>query len=123
MLFYHITTGALYRDDEFLGMGYSGAGMGANSGRNNLEMVRDPDKGPIPPGLYAIGIPYTHRKEGPLTMNLTPQPGTDVFGRFAFHIHGNNAINNASHGCIILGPTIRKNIIMCGDAFITVLAT
>lgn len=117
MLFYKISDGELLRDEEFMGTGYSGTGLG----RNNLSMCSVANIGPIPPGIYSIGLPYTHPVEGPLVMNLTPSDETETFGRSAFHIHGDNARNDASHGCIILGPSIRKEIINSGEKFITVL--
>jgi hypothetical protein len=43
-------------------------------------------------------------------MHLDPLPGTSTFGRSLFRIHGNNAVNDASHGCVILGPFIRRAI-------------
>jgi hypothetical protein len=35
-------------------------------------------------------------------------------------IHGNNAQNNASQGCIILGPDIRQQISASGDHVLAV---
>src|SRR5450631_2642024 len=103
MFYYHIKTGDFLLDDEFWGTGYSGAGTVYSQGRNNENMVMVKDRGPIPPGVYKIEKPaYTHPVEGPYVMNLIPQPGTSCFDRSGFHIHGNNARNDASHGCIIL---------------------
>lgn len=120
MLFYHIATGTLLKDTTFWGTGYSGAGKTYIEGRNNARMCNVPNKGPIPVGKYEIGLPYLHPTEGPCVMNLTPCPETNTFGRSAFHIHGDNARNDASHGCIILGPAIRKQIALSGEKFITV---
>lgn len=47
-------------------------------------------------------------------MRLTPI-GHSALGRSAFMIHGNNVQNNASQGCIILGPTLRQQIAGSGD--------
>lgn len=116
MYTYQITTGELLNNSgEFIGTGYSGAGLTIAYGRNNPDMVSVHNKGPIPPGFYSIGLPYTHHTEGPCVMNLTPLSETDDFGRSAFHIHGNNVNNNASQGCIILGPSIRAAIAKSGD--------
>lgn len=116
MFTYQISTGELLDNTgKFVGTGYSGAGLVLSDGRNNPAMVEDQDKGPIPPGFYQIGLPYHHPTEGPCTMNLTPLPETNDFGRSAFHIHGNNVNNNASLGCIILGPSIRTQIARSGD--------
>lgn len=113
---YQITTGELLDAAErFVGTGYSGAGLRFQDGRNNPAFISDADVGPIPPGFYKIGLPYHHPTEGPCTMNLTPIPPTNDFGRSAFHIHGNNVDNNASKGCIILGPSIRTQIARSGD--------
>lgn len=107
---YQISTGELTRDGEFVGTGYSGSGYTAADGRNNPAMVHIHGKGPIPPGLYQIEKPRDSETLGPCVMNLTPMPGTNDFGRSLFRIHGNNKANNASHGCIILGPSIRHLI-------------
>jgi hypothetical protein len=48
-------------------------------------------------------------------MNLDPVDGTNTFGRSLFRIHGDNARHDASEGCIILGPSIRKLIAASGD--------
>jgi hypothetical protein len=54
-------------------------------------------------------------------MNLTPQPDTDTFGRNLFRIHGNNAANDASHGCAIAGPDIRNQINNSSDHILQVV--
>lgn len=110
MLYYHIKTGSLYRDKVWLGTGYSGAGKRYQDGRNNPFKVAIPNVGSIPPGIYAIGEPYTHPKLGVLTFALKPMSGTETFGRSEFRIHGDNASNDASHGCIILGKALRTII-------------
>jgi len=94
-----------------IGSGYSGTGPG----RNNPAMSSVQDVGPIPPGFYQIGNAINSPTTGPNTLPLTPMPGTNTFGRFGFLIHGNNATNNASTGCIILGPDIRRRINESGD--------
>jgi Tlde1 domain len=100
--------------------GYSGTG----AGRNNPAMQAVANVGPIPQGVYEIGLPYYDGHLGPKVMALTPQPGTETFGRSLFRIHGNNAVNDASHGCIILPPWIRDQIGALPDAdrFVTVTA-
>ncbi len=121
---YHISTGTLLLKDSagamFIGTGYSGAGKTLEEGRNNVAMISVHEKGPCPIGSYTIGLPYHHDKLGPITMNLTPTESTNTFGRSAFRIHGDNARNDASHGCIILGPDIRRRIGASGDKFLTV---
>ena len=44
---------------------------------------------------------------GPKTIELIPLPGNKMFGRNLFRMHGNNAENDASEGCIIMGPKAR----------------
>lgn len=83
--------------------GYSGHGLG----RNNPDMEKDQGIGPIPRGDYTIGHWYDDQHLGPVVMHLDPKSGTDTFGRSLFRIHGNNAANDASHGCIILDHATR----------------
>ena len=89
-----------------VGAGYSGTG----AGRNNSAMQNVPFVGPTPQGTYDIGPAYRNPNTGPMTMNLTPQPGTNTFGRNLFRIHGNNAANDASQGCPIAPPNVRNQI-------------
>ena len=108
---YSQSTGELRHDGKRVGQGYSGAGMTAATGRNNPAMQGVVNQGPIPTGQWSIGPAYDdpHGK-GPIVMALTPV-GHNMAGRDGgFLIHGNNSTNNASEGCIILGPAIRKKI-------------
>ena len=113
---YNQKDGEIARDGQFEGTGYSGAG----DGRNNPALESVPNMGPIPRGLYRIGPARTSTTLGPVVMNLDPAPGTETFGRDLFRIHGDNARHDASHGCIILGPSIRREIAASGDADLTV---
>lgn len=115
---YSQSTGELLHDGVFEGTGYSGTG----DRRNDPDAQAFPAVGPIPRGDYTIGAAYDHAHLGPRTMNLEPQPGTDTFGRDLFRIHGDNARHDASHGCIILGPAIRKLIAESDDNELTVTA-
>lgn len=110
-------SGDLLHVGVFEGTGYSGCGIG----RNNPVAQRVPDIGPTPQGDYHIGPAYDHPILGRYVMNLDPLPGTDTFGRDLFRIHGDNARHDASHGCIILGPAIRRLIASSGDQSMTVL--
>ena len=96
---YRQSTGKLTNDSEAGSVCYSGHG----SGVNNPAMQDAAMVGPIPVGSYTIGAPSTHPKLGPLAMALTPNPGTDTFGRSGFFMHGDNSALNhsASEGCII----------------------
>ena len=116
---YRQTDGELLHDGVFEGTGYSGTG----AGRNNPDMQSVPNVGPIPQGTYKIGPAHDEIGTlGPCVMNLDPTDYTDDFGRSAFRIHGNNAANDASHGCIILGPQIRQMIAASTDRDLTVTA-
>jgi hypothetical protein len=111
---YSQATGELRHNGILVGTGYSGAGTSAATGRNNPAMQGVQNQGPIPVGLYSIGQVYNHPQKGPNSMNLTPV-GHNALGRSGFMIHGNNIQNNASHGCIILGPNIRNQIATSSD--------
>jgi len=116
---YSQTTGKLTEDNVFQGIGYSGTG----EGRNNPAMQDVPDVGPIPQGQYIIGVAYDNRGGlGPCVMHLDPYPSTNTFGRSLFRIHGNDIDNDASHGCVILGPAIRQLISDSHDRTLLVTA-
>ncbi len=53
-------------------------------------------------------------------MNLDPV-GHDALGRTDFRIHGDNVNHDASHGCIILGPLIRRAIADSADKVLEVV--
>ena len=53
-------------------------------------------------------------------MNLQPI-NHNALGRSGFMIHGNNVQNNASQGCIILGPALRQQIANSGDTTLIVV--
>lgn len=117
MYTYSQSTGELLHNGVFVGTGYSGIGIGRNSpAEESVQNV-----GPIPRGNYIIGVAYADGHLGPVVMNLDPVSGTNTFGRSLFRIHGNNTDNDASHGCIILGPMIRKSIALSGDTQLTVI--
>ena len=99
--------------------GYSGdrregaqSAQGGNpSGLNNPFAQNEPNVGPIPEGRYSIGPAFTHPRTGRLTMRLTPQPGTHMFGRDGFLIHGGNFETLASSkGCIVVQPSGRREL-------------
>ncbi|MGB7848699.1 MAG: RHS repeat-associated core domain-containing protein [Candidatus Acidiferrum sp.] len=99
------------------GTGYSGNGPGLN----NPGMQGTEDTGPLPQGSYSIGAPT--KRKGPLTLPLTPLPGTNLQGRpGGFLIHGDNKQNNhsASHGCIIQSRNVRQAISNCGGGTVNV---
>jgi hypothetical protein len=115
------STGRLKRDGRVVATGYSGAGGPGSAYRNNPRHEGVKDKGTIPAGRYRIGRPRTSEKTGPHVLDLSPV-GHNAHGRTAFQIHGNNKANNASNGCIILPPGVRKQISWSGDAELVVVA-
>lgn len=118
---YNQTTGELRHNGQLVATGYSGAGMTAATGRNNPAMEATANAGPIPAGQWRIGQAFNSANTGPNAIPLTPV-GHTAHGRTAFQIHGNNATNNASTGCIIMGPTIRQQIINSGDTVLNVVS-
>lgn len=95
---YTITTGILTDGKRRINC-YSGA---PGKWKNNPDFVRDVGRGALPPGDYSIGPAFISAQSGRATMRLTPQAGTDTYGRSGFEIHG-DSINHpgaASHGCI-----------------------
>ena len=104
MLHFAIKDGILYDTDGTVwGLGYSGT----PEHRNNPDAVNLKGKGPLPPGRYLVHQPVTHMRLGPLAFQLTMVSGKD-YGRSGFWIHGDNANHDASHGCIVLPPKIRR---------------
>lgn len=120
---YRITDGQVFdKANTPVFIGYSGAGHTKAEGRNNASMQMVVAKGPIPVGDYLIGPPHLSPQTGPFTMNLDPMPGANTWGRSLFRIHGNNAENDASHGCVILPPDARHAIWESGDHLLHVIA-
>jgi hypothetical protein len=116
---YSQSTGRLRHNGVLVGRGYSGHGLTAAGGRDNPAMQNVPNQGPIPQGQWRIGPAHRDPHKGPVVMRLTPV-GHSTFGRSGFLIHGNNTANNASEGCIILGPALRRQIAHSGDNVLTV---
>lgn len=116
---YSQSTGELRFQGRVVARGYAGAGKTKAAGRNNPAMEAVVAKGPIPRGLWRIGPAYRNPNLGPICMNLDPV-GHDAHGRTLFRIHGNNSADDASHGCIILGPTIRTMIAQSADKMLEV---
>ena len=124
MFYYKQASGALFKESTTLGTCYSGHGAGVN----NPAMENVPMVGPIPVGVYTIGKPFTHPTCGPEAMRLTPNPGTNDFGRGGFLMDGDNSELNhtASEGCIIAAKVIRNQVmaaVAAGDDPLTVTAS
>ena len=109
MWIYSQTTGNLTAPDGSLaGTGYSGNGVALNDpGSQSIK-----GHGPIPQGMYGIGVFYDDPEKGPLVCRLAPHPDNVMFGRDGFMIHGDNAAANhtASDGCIVLSHAVRELI-------------
>lgn len=117
---YDISSGTLTDPTgAFAGTGYSGR---AGEWRNNPAMSGDVALGPIPPGKWHIGPAHLSTNTGPITMNLDPLVGTNTYRRSLFRIHGDNSKHDASHGCVILGPAIRRQIEASEDRTLEVVA-
>ena len=86
--------------------GYAGTGVG----RNNADAQNVPNVGPLPEGDYSIGSSFTHGHAGRGTRRLTPAPTNEMYGRSGFLIHGDNARNDASNGCIVTTRNCRDSI-------------
>ena len=114
---YQQSTGYITYNGTLQSIGYSGTG----TGRNNPASQEIHDVGPIPQGTYTIGQSYDDPGgKGPCVMPLIPDPADNMFGRSGFLIHGNNIQNDASHGCIIAAPAIRRLISESDDRILIV---
>jgi len=107
-------------NNNFVCLGYSGF----EQGKNNPQMQNVRDVGPLPCGVWQIGelVPYGHQL-GPNVLPLSPQPGTDTFGRDGFFIHGDSIEHpgDGSHGCIVLPPWARMDIARSMDKLLVVV--
>lgn len=107
-------------NNNYVCLGYSGF----EQGKNNPQMQNVRGVGPVPCGLWQIGelVPYGHEL-GPNVMPLSPQPGTETFGRDGFFIHGDSIEHpgDGSHGCIVLPPWARMDIARSTDKLLVVV--
>lgn len=121
MWVYHQLSGHLYSPDGILicSYGYSGKGVG----KNNPALQHLKRVGPIPRGLYTIGIAYKHPVLGILTMNLYPYPENEMFHRGSFRIHGDSFKDpgNASNGCPVFPSWVRRQISESKDKVLQVV--
>jgi hypothetical protein len=102
------------------GMAYAGHG----EARNNPAMEGEHGAmamgvitagGPLPAGTYTMTeLVLMHPKTGPYSIRLKPDEATRAHilslkrGPDSFLIHGNNATNDASEGCIISNRATRE---------------
>jgi len=106
---YYQHDGMLYHDGQYVGQGYSGHPPHVNdSDAENIKNV-----GPIPRGYWKIGEAVEHEKLG-WALPLTPNIGTETFGRDGFWVHGDEIAHPgeclASDGCMIFPLAIRQLI-------------
>jgi Protein of unknown function (DUF2778) len=115
---YRQSTGDLSRDGRSVGGGYSGHGVG----KDNPTMEGERNVGPIPRGMYRIGVQFHHPTKGPVTMGLNPV-GHTALGRSAFLIHGDSIQHpgEASEGCIVLSRALRQAVADSGDTELEVV--
>lgn len=120
MLTYIQSTGHLIDDKGNLwGVGYAGR----DEGRNNPAAQHIRNIGPVPAGDYMMGAAFDDPGgKGPCVMVLHPKEQRQLLGRSGFMIHGDNKEHNASHGCIILGPAVRRKIAKLEDRSLRVIA-
>lgn len=117
---YEQSSGAIFHNDDSIGMGYSGHGAGLNNPA--LEQLRN--VGPIPKGIYDISEPEDVPHLGKTVMQLIPASGTDDFGRTGFYWHGDDIHKPgeycASDGCIVSSLAIRQQVGTSNDSVLEV---
>jgi hypothetical protein len=116
------STGHLYSPScELIATSYSGHGP---DGKNKPSAQAIHDVGPIPIGHWQVGAPHDRANTGPYSLPLSPQSGTETYGRSAFLCHGDSASHpgEARHGCIIMPRPVRERIIASGDLNLWVIA-
>ena len=104
--------------ETLLGTGFAGndSRPGVNPthihGRNNPQAQALHCIGPLPVGWYTMGEPFHHPALGPLTFQLTPDGGNEMFGRTGFFMHGASATDplNSSEGCIVQAHDVRQAV-------------
>lgn len=116
---YKISTGEISQDGNVVARGYSGQ----PECKNDPSKCEIHNKGPIPPGRYAIGEPHDTKTHGPFVLPLTPDEANEMYGRSGFLIHGDSVVHpgTASEGCIILPRNTRNAISESGDTELEVI--
>lgn len=118
MLAFNVLAGRIALNDQIFYNIYSGKPPYVNKPQyENLV-----GEGPLPRGVYSLGIWHDEPHLGPVVCRLSMTKGNS-FGRSAFFIHGDNAAMNhsASDGCIIVPHDQRILIRDSGETEITVL--
>lgn len=126
---FEITTGKWYDPaGAYVSTGYAGHGAGVDNPAD--EAI--PDEGPIPEGTYQMGAwfndlepspPDTAEHKGPIVCHLTPEPGTNDYGRSGFMIHGDSVVHpgQASLGCAIADHATRLAMSESPDQVLSVV--
>lgn len=119
MITYSQVSGGISIDDENIGTGYSGHGVGVD----NPALEAMANVGPIPRGEWRIlKWEAVHPGKGPIVAVLAPNKH-DAHGRSGFLIHGDNDKLNhtGSHGCIVASRDIRKRLRDSGETILEVI--
>lgn len=122
---FEITTSKFYDPSgAVVSVGYAGGNCGKNpEGRNNAAMCSVKNIGPLPEGLYTLGIPVDHSRLGAFAIPLIPDSSNEMYGRGDFYMHGDTVPSgNASEGCIILPRSTREAAHASSDQRIQVKA-
>ncbi|MGH9500702.1 MAG: tlde1 domain-containing protein [Terriglobales bacterium] len=119
-------TGELLRDGLHIALGYSGFDdpETGQRGKNNPELARVEEVGPIPVGKYFIGIPHDTLTHGAFVLPLKPEAENEMFGRSAFLMHGDSVVEpgTASRGCIVMSRAVRRQVAASGDKVLQVIS-
>lgn len=96
---------------------------GHGPGLHNPEMQNVMNTGPIPRGKHHRGPAYHDGPLAPVTVNLSPPPRINTFGRTVFRMQGDNPAQNhsASQGCIVMPFTVRSRIAPSSDRILRVI--
>lgn len=123
MFVYEIKQGRLWRGDTLVA---SGLYSGDYEHRNDPSATHLVKQGPIPVGVYRIGIPRDTAEHGPYFIPLEPILGNEMYGRGGFGIHGERRPpaepGHASQGCIIAPPDPRHEVGACAGSLLVVLS-
>lgn len=98
---YSQSLGMLHKDGDLVASGWAGNG----EGKNNPAMQNVRCVGPLPQGLWIVGVWQDHPRLGHLVAPLTQIEG-ETFGRDSFFIHGpsknKDHYGQESMGCIVV---------------------
>ena len=117
---YEQATGRLLdKNGKHVATGYSGTPQY----KNNPDSQELKAQGVCPRGIYDLDAPHKSARTGPYVMNMVPRPENQMFGRYAFQIHGDSikAAGTASNGCLVFARNIREMIWNSGDHTVEVV--